>query len=319
MFVQGVEITCLAATPLSRTRSDDSDCMQVTEINRYPLKSGAADTLNNGELTLTGLTFDRHWMVVTESGRFISQREKGAQKLSLVRALLGDEGLELFAPGKDPLIVPFESATPRRITVELHDEFYEGVDAGDEAAQWFSEFLPPWKNESFRLVYFPSNYVRSTKGRYTQLDSAVTQFADGYAVLITNEASLADLNQRLEAAGVDPVKMNVFRPNIVIGGGAAWAEDELKQLQIGDAIVEVVKPCGRCPITGVTQELGSFSRSPQEPRRTLEDFHAGKDLIAKFPNLEEQLLDKAMFGQNAVVIRPGAVRVGDEIKVLSTR
>ncbi len=119
--------------------------------------------------------------------------------------------------------------------------------------------------------------------------------------------------------GADPVQMNVFRPNLVIGGSAAWAEDELKQIQIGDAILEVVKPCARCPITGVTQELGSFSKSPQEPRKTLKSFHAGKHLVARFPNLEEELLDMPMFGQNAVVVRPGTVRVGDEIQVLSTR
>lgn len=293
--------------------------MRVTEINRYPLKSGAADSLNNAELTLTGLTFDRHWMVVTESGRFISQREKGAQKLSLVRAVLLDEGVELFAPDKPSLMVPFESSDPRKMRVELHGDFYEGIDAGDDAARWFSEFLPSWKGESFRLVYFPSDSVRSTKDHYTQLDSAVTEFADGYAVLIANEESLADLNPRLEAAGADPVQMNVFRPNLVIGGSAAWAEDNLKQIQIGDAILEVVKPCARCPITGVTQELGSFSKSPQEPRKTLKSFHAGKHLVAKFPNLEEKLLDEPMFGQNAVVVRPGTVTVGDEIRVLSRR
>jgi uncharacterized protein YcbX len=227
--------------------------MNITEINRYPLKSGAADILTEGQLKSTGLTFDRHWMVVSEqSGHFISQRDKGAQKLSRVRAAILDEGLELIAPDKKSLIVPFESANTRIIKIELHDQVYQGVDAGDEAAKWLSEYLPRWKDESFRLVYFPSDYTRSTKGHYTQDELAVAEFADGYAVLITNEASLTDLNQRLEAKGVDPVKMNVFRPNIVIGEAASWEEDNLRQLRVGEAILEVVKPCGRCPITGVS-------------------------------------------------------------------
>jgi uncharacterized protein YcbX len=293
--------------------------MQITEINRYPLKSGAADALNMGQLTPSGLTFDRHWMVVSESGRFISQRDKGAQKLSLVRAAILDEGLELFAPDKSPLIVPFESKAPRMIDVELHGTHYKGVDAGDEAATWFSELLPAWKGESFRLVYFPSDYTRSTKGHYTQHESAVTEFADGYAVLITNESSLADLNPRLVSKGVDPVRMNVFRPNVVLGGAAPWEEDNIKQLQIGDAVLEVVKPCARCPITGVTQEHGSFSAAPQEPRTTLKEFHAGKHLLKQFPNLEGNLLESPMFGQNAIVIKPGKITVGDEIKIISRR
>jgi len=256
---------------------------------------------------------------VSESGRFISQREKGAQKLSLVRAVVSDEGLELFAPDKTPLLIPLESANPRRMQVELHGSFYQGVDAGDEAAQWLSEFLPQWQGESFRLVSFPSDYVRSTQGHYTQENSAVTEFADGYAVLITNESSLADLNPRLTAVGADPVQMNVFRPNLVIAGGEPWAEDGFKQLRIGEAVLEVVKPCGRCPITGVTQELGTFSRKPQEPRKTLKEFHAGRHLVTQFPNLEQDLLDKPMFGQNAIVIKPGVVRVDDEIEILSRR
>jgi uncharacterized protein YcbX len=293
--------------------------MQVTEINRYPLKSGAADSLKMGQLTPTGLTFDRHWMVVSESGRFISQRDKGAQKLSLVRAAILDEGLELLAPDKSPLIVPFENASPRIIEVELHDQLYKGIDAGDEAARWFSELLPPWKGESFRLVYFPSDYTRSTKGHYTQDESAVAEFADGYAVLITNESSLADLNPRLESKGIAPVLMNVFRPNIVIGGAAPWEEDDVKRLQIGDAILEVVKPCARCSMTGVTQERGNFSKSPQQPRATLKEFHAGKHLLKQFPNLEDDLLDMPMFGQNAIVVQPGNVAVGDEITIISRR
>jgi uncharacterized protein YcbX len=196
---------------------------------------------------------------------------------------------------------------------------HQGIDAGDEAAQWFSQLLPRWQGESFRLVYFPSDYTRSTKDRYTQHDAAVTEFADGYAVLITNQASLDDLNPRLQSTGAEPVKMSVFRPNIVIGDGDPWIEDGLRELQIGEAVLEIVKPCGRCPITGVTQELGRFSASPQEPRRTLQSFHAGKDLTTYFPDLQEDLLAVPMFGQNAIVVQPGTVRVGDEISVRSRR
>ncbi len=80
-----------------------------------------------------------------------------------------------------------------------------------------------------------------------------------------------------------------------------------------------MKPCGRCPITGVTQELGTFSAKPNEPRTTLKDIHAGRHLTDKFPELEAELLDTPMFGQNAIVVRPGAIRVRDKIEVLSTR
>jgi uncharacterized protein YcbX len=258
-------------------------------------------------------------MVVTESGRFISQRDKGAQRLALVRAVLSEEGLGLFAPEMDPLLIPLEVAAGKRGMVQVHDKVCEGIDAGDEAARWINAYLPPWKNERFRLVCFPRDYVRETKDIYTQLDTAVTQFADGYAVLITSEGSLEDLNHRLEERGVGPVRMSVFRSNLVLTGVEPWQEDGLKRLQIGEVVLEVVKPCGRCPITGVNQEEGKFSSKPQEPRETLKSFHSGRHLLEKFPDLESALLDKPMFGQNAVVVKTGTVRIGDEVKVISRR
>ncbi len=293
--------------------------MHIAELYRYPLKSGAAEQLASAEISNTGILFDRHWMVVSESGRFISQREKGAQKLSLMRAVLNDGSVELIAPERQPLIVPFEDPSHQKITVELHGKIYQGMDAGDTAAKWISDFLPPWKGERFRLVYFPSDEVRKTRDIYTQRATAETEFADGYAVLVTNRASLDDLNSRLTGNGVDPVNMSVFRPNVVLGGIEAWGEDSLREIQIGDVILEIVKPCGRCPITGVTQETGTFSKRPLEPRKTLETFHAGRHLLKTFPHLEADLLDSPMFGQNAVVVRPGRINANDPITVLSTR
>lgn len=57
-------------------------------------------------------------------------------------------------------------------------------------------------------------------------------FADGYPYLLTNEASLRDLQQRCPAG----VQMEQFRPNLVVSGVAAWEEDSWKVLRIGDVI-----------------------------------------------------------------------------------
>jgi uncharacterized protein YcbX len=51
----------------------------------------------------------------------------------------------------------------------------------------------------------------------------------------------------------------------------------------------------------------------------LKGFHAGNHLVTHFPDLEGSLLDMPMFGQNAVVVQPGRVTVGDEVKVISRR
>ena len=56
------------------------------------------------------------------------------------------------------------------------------------------------------------------------------------------QESLHELNQRMPA----PLPMNRFRPNIVISGGAAFAEDGWAELVIGRLDMQMRKPCGRC-------------------------------------------------------------------------
>ncbi len=55
----------------------------------------------------------------------------------------------------------------------------------------------------------------------------------------TSESSLADLNARLPTA----LPMDRFRPNVVIEGAEAFAEDTWATIQLGSVRVDVVKPC----------------------------------------------------------------------------
>ncbi|MCL7707815.1 MOSC domain-containing protein, partial [Enterobacter kobei] len=70
-------------------------------------------------------------------------------------------------------------------------------------------------------------------------------FADGFPYLLANEASLRDLQKRCPAG----VTMNQFRPNLVVTGVEAWAEDTWKVIRIGDVVFDVAKPCSRCVFT----------------------------------------------------------------------
>ncbi len=92
---------------------------------------------------------------------------------------------------------------------------------------------------------------------------ALNQFSDGYPLLLLSEASLAALNEKLQAAGGAAVSMERFRPNIVLGNSQVGAadplvahdEDRLDELQIstGQGLVKLkpVKPCPRCPIPNI--------------------------------------------------------------------
>jgi uncharacterized protein YcbX len=70
-------------------------------------------------------------------------------------------------------------------------------------------------------------------------------------LLITTESSLEDLNRRMIERGKQPIPMSRFRPNIVIAGTEAWAEDHWLEVEIGSMRFDLVKPCARCTITTV--------------------------------------------------------------------
>ncbi len=77
-------------------------------------------------------------------------------------------------------------------------------------------------------------------------------FYDGYRHLMTNEASLRDLQQRCPAG----VQMEQFRPNLVVfRRPAAWRKIAGKLASRGDVIFDVVKPCSRCILT-ISPERG---------------------------------------------------------------
>jgi uncharacterized protein YcbX len=75
-------------------------------------------------------------------------------------------------------------------------------------------------------------------------------------VLVIGSASLADLNEKLAAAGREAIPMNRFRPNLVIDGIDAFEEDYADQFALGEARLKPVKPCPRCPIPAVDQATG---------------------------------------------------------------
>jgi uncharacterized protein YcbX len=122
-------------------------------------------------------------------------------------------------------------------------------------------------------------------------------FADGYPFMALSQASLDDLNSRLSAS----LPMNRFRPNFVIAGAEAFAEDAWKRVRIGDTLFHVVKPCERCVITTIDQAVGE--KTGVEPLKTLADFRTKNG--------------KVLFGQNLIADKPGGtIRLGDAVEVI---
>jgi uncharacterized protein YcbX len=92
-----------------------------------------------------------------------------------------------------------------------------------------------------------------------------------------------------------------FRPNIVVTGAAAWAEDGWRRIRIGTVVFRVAKPCARCVVTTIDQITGERP-DKSEPLRTL--------------GRMRRTADGVMFGQNLIPDGPGRITVGDAIEIL---
>ena len=269
----------------------------------YPVKSCGAIALDRSQLDVKGLQWDRHWMLVDETGRFVSQREYAAMG-RIVPAFV-EGGVRLTMDGmSEALHLPFEphsGDTRIRTTVTVWKDTFEALDEGDHAAQWFTQAL----GVPVRLVRFAQDVTRLASRKWTNDEDVPTQFADGFPLLVTSEASLAELNARLAAKGVPPVPMSRFRPNIVVDGGEAFDEDFIDTLTIESAsggeeiVLRFAKPCARCPITTIDQQTGEHNAQwPAEPLDTLAAFRAD-------PRVDGGLT----FGQNAMVVTGAGARV----------
>lgn len=227
----------------------------ISQLVIYPIKSCAGLAVDHATLTAAGLVHkgvgDREWMVVDPNGQFLTQRE--FSRMARIVPQVKDGLVSVTFP--DMAALPLERRhLPEDQTrlVAVWDDHVIATDCGDVAAAWFTQVI----GTPCRLVRFRENVVRSTSTTWTGGVPAETRFADGYPLLAVGDASLADLNARLLAAGRDAVPMNRFRANLVIDGIDAFEEDYMATFTAGDAVIAPVKPCSRCPVPSIDQITG---------------------------------------------------------------
>jgi hypothetical protein len=262
--------------------------LEVLELHAYPVKSFGGIALRQSEVLRRGLRWDREWMVVDASGRFLTQRQ--LPRMALVSTCIDGAGLVLTAPAMPALQLPLEaSGGPLTVTVWRDTVVADAV--GAEADGWLSSFL----GLSCRLVRFPAASSRPVDPAYGRAGDE-TAFADGFPLLLASEGSLAELNRRLART----VPMARFRPNLVVAGAEPFAEDAWRRIRVGGVDFRVAKPCSRCLITTVDPERGEVDGD--EPLRALARFR--------------ERGNKVYFGQNVIPDGEGLVRVGDPVEVL---
>lgn len=260
--------------------------IRLTELWTYPLKSAAGIALSSAQLHWRGLQQDRRWMLVDRDNVFVSQRRFPV--MCLLQVALVEDGIEVRRPDGAMLELPGLCEGPVR-RVRVWDDEVEAIDAGDVAAQWFSRYL----GETVRLVVFNEQIKRPLDSQYAK-HSDHTAFADGFPFLLISQASLDALNTRLPS----PVGMERFRPNLVVDGCEAFAEDQWTRIVVGGIGFRVVKPCSRCVIPSIVQETAQ--RDP----------HINK-VLAEFRRRDGQVF----FGQNLIADNEGLLETGMAVEI----
>jgi uncharacterized protein YcbX len=263
--------------------------LTLSEIWIYPIKSLGGIRLTSAKVMPKGLRYDRRWMLVDESGVFITQRVHSTMaffKLSL-------SGDQFTIDYKDEQIyLPANAAVsliPVRATI--WDDTVEVFEVLGDYSQWFSQRL----GIKCRLVYFPEVNLRPVDEKY-KIENDQVSLADGYPFLIIGQSSLDDLNSRL----ANPLPINRFRPNFVFTGGNPFEEDNWRNFTIGKNRFAGVKPCSRCVLTTVNQETAERG---SEPLATLAAYRKTNN--------------KIYFGQNLLALECHEIHEGDNIEILS--
>jgi len=266
--------------------------MTVQDLYIYPVKSLGGIKTEKARALQRGFEFDRRWMLIDDTGKFISQRTEF--QLALLRTRITENGVQISHKSKDTSIsIPFGFGSAGPVDVSIWDDRLQAVHVSEEADEWFSEMT----GKSCRFVFLPENGQRPVDPRYAANEEQVS-FADAFPYLLISQASLNDVNSRMN----EPVPMNRFRPNIVISNTEAFEEDTWNEIRIGEVRFKVAKPCARCVLTTVDQETAIKGK---EPLATL----------ARYRTIN----NKVMFGQNLIALNEGFITAGDSLEVISSK
>lgn len=261
---------------------------RISEIWIYPIKSLAGIRLQKAIVKQKGLQYDRRWMLVDTTGRFLTQREHPEMALFNVAIDNSDllvrrqtESIRLDLNGKSEVNLS---------KVQIWDDEVEAWEVNPEYSAWFSRHL----GIDCKLVFFPENSQRDVDPEYAFKKEQVS-LADAYPFLIIGQSSLDALNKKLEF----PISIKRFRPNFIFTEGHPHEEDTWRNFKIGSVSFEGVKPCARCVLTTVDPETGVKGI---EPLKTMSTYRKQNG--------------KVYFGENLLARTEGEVREGDLIEII---
>jgi uncharacterized protein len=253
--------------------------LELTRLFIYPLKSAQGIEVASAQVMERGLEHDRRFMLVDPDGNLVTARQQA--KLLMVATRIELEHLILCAPNMPELRVPLQPEGPQR-QVRVWFDWMLALDVGVEARDWFSALF----TSSLSLVWMPD---RAERRMNPEFGPSRLSFADGNPLHLIQESSLSDLENRVEI----PLGVERFRPNLVVRGSDAYAEDGWSRVRFGTLDLRVHEACARCMMVNLEPVTGGIGL---EPLRTLAGYRRqGK---------------KVLFGQHLHALNLGELRVG---------
>jgi len=264
---------------------------RVADLSCYPVKSLRGHPVARASIEQCGIVGDRRWMVIDETGRFITRREMPHMALLDVYQELNSLVIVHPKLGVRRVRVPGSEAPVIEARVWRDTLSTRLADSG------IGEFLTKALGRTVRLTYQHDTSRRLVDPTHGKPGDYVS-LADGFPLLITSEASLELLNGRLPV----PIGMDRFRPNLVVSGGEAWEEDRWRRIRIGTVTLRIAKPCSRCIVTTQHPLTGNQEQ--------------GSDPLTTLRVMGRMAKGGIMFGQNAIPDGPGEISVGDVVEIV---
>jgi uncharacterized protein YcbX len=305
---------------------------QIVSMRVYPIKSCRGIEVDETRLRKTGLLLDRNWMFISKPDRkFMTIRSNPKMTLIDTNIVEKDKQTHLEisvhgSPADSRVTIPafptkeWLASNTTLTTVEIWEEPTDAYEYSPSINAIFTKFF----NQDVALVYKgPQPRNINVNGRAELYGRAQEHhFADVMSLQIASEASLKDLNSRLEKSPntSDALTIERFRPNIIVRGrdDHPWEEDTWKRVRITTNLpdremlfkldLDVVARCARCQVPNVNPDTAE--KHAKEPWTELMKFRrVDEGGPAKY---------KPCFGMLCVPKNEGIVMVGSTLEVLET-
>lgn len=267
--------------------------MQLVEICIYPIKSCQGISLAQSPISSRGLRWDREWMIVTQDGVMLTQRQN--PKLATIQLELKDQKVALKTSESSHLFLTTDLNKMK--TTKTVQIWKDQVQARFEPEVQVHDFLSEVLSQKVMLVRAVGDeYQRKISSRSRFSDIGIG-FPDQQPLLVTTRQSLMELNQHL----TQKIPMSRFRPNLVIDGASRpYAEDEWNQLKIEDLMIELTQNCSRCMMVNIDQSYGvKASNEPLQVLAQSRKFALG-----------------VMFGRHGLTLAEGEVRLFQNCQII---